>query len=104
LAGSFISSQIPETSTPFSALKNLANSLVHQLCAFGAVQSGKAVGPGQTTPSYRSPLSYFRNTSCCTPVWYVSYESTELLGVPLNVAGSTMTMKSLPDSWSFETT
>ena len=70
--GSFISSQIPENSTPPVVLQFL-NASVHQATLLFANQSGKTVKPGQTCPTYSLPSELVMKTFCSVPDVYGSY-------------------------------
>lgn len=58
---SFMSSQMPENSTP--ELDQLRSASVQYCSAFGANQSGKTVYPGQTWPTYSLPSGFLMNVS-----------------------------------------
>ena len=58
---SFMSSQMPENSTP--ELDQLRSASVQYFSAFGANQSGKTVYPGQTWPTYSLPSGFLMNVS-----------------------------------------
>lgn len=85
---SFMSSQMPENSTP-NALQFFSASVQYAV-ACSENQSGKTVYPGQTWPMYVVPSGFLSQTSSSAPRVYGSYTSVSL--TEMATAASTIGM------------